>query len=82
MTREEANARIAQLIANYKKVQEEAKAEAMALADEHGLTFEWDSTYGSHEQTYVGKGDRPDWNSSDCYNEGESIGWTSSSMGC
>ncbi len=58
----------------------------MDFADEHGLTFKWDDTYGSREQTYHGKGapfiDSYGWEASDADDVLDQGKWTSSSEGC
>jgi hypothetical protein len=84
---------LAEMVADAKAEHKRILGKAIAYADEHGLEFEWDDTYGSTYQTYHGKGSeyftdrREDWESSygddsgrDTYGgEGR---WTSSSDYC
>jgi len=82
MTREEANTRIAEIIKEKTALFHEMKR----LADDYALTVEWDGTYGSIQQKYVGRGGEGHrWNHIDrrteyyILEEGE---WNSSSDGC
>ena len=53
--------------------------EAEALADEHGLEFEFSVSYGMGGW-YNGKSQSEDWDSSDSYED--SHGWLGSSQSC
>jgi len=62
----------------------DALKQAQDYADEHGLSFKWDSTYGNRNQEYLGRGFRYDFYRFD--NDDEKIlsegKWVSSSDGC
>lgn len=87
MTKQEAQTKLAELVSAFKQERNRVRKEAMAIADEFGLVFCWDDTYGASEQTYYGKGstrDGDDWQDSGCFepdvrDEGE---WKSSSDDC
>lgn len=82
MTKQEATKKLASIVKNAKKAHDKAKNEAMNLADQFGLTFIWDDTYGSREQEYLGKGStKENWDCTkdEILEEGE---WVSSSDNC
>lgn len=73
-------------LAKFVQIAREALDNAQKFADEHALSFNWDDSYGSSKQTYLGRGMKnPDWQDSGCewddsrLTEGK---WTSSSDGC
>lgn len=80
MTKEQAAKELAKIVKEAQDNHKAALEKAIALADQYGLCFTWDYTYGSRQQEYLGKGcEYFDWNSKQILTEGK---WTSSSDGC
>jgi threonine dehydratase len=86
MTKQEAVKELAKIVADARKQLDDAKKAAIKLADEFGLTFVWDKTYGNQEQEYLGKGTlQHEYNyQTKKYEEVllDKGKWTSSSEGC
>ena len=75
MTKREASAKLSELVSQF----ESALSQAESLADEYGLEFSIEPSYGMGG-TYVGKAlleDEDSWYSSD-----DEYGWMSSSQSC
>lgn len=89
MATKEQQQELAEIVARGRQ----ALKDAVAFADEHGLAFRWDESYGSAQQEYVGKGfvnpdyanpSEDDWVPSGYDETGarERGGWVSSSDHC
>lgn len=60
MDKQKAAKELAEIVENAKQNHQRELEKAKALADQFGLTFVWNDTYGSQEQEYLGKGSEKD----------------------
>lgn len=56
MEQKEVIAHLAKMVSDFQTLRRETLKKCIDFANEHQLSFHWDSTYGSHQQEYFPKG--------------------------